>query len=510
MTMLRSDNGMQPIPYSMSGKLWVVRKIESAGSTKFVLMNQKGEIVNDCAEGVNRVWTPEIRFKVARSGHRNLQSASMSSITTKVHPLVNENNTYRAELPKFENLSPNTTKIINASAVEYSDFWKPVNQNNNKYFVMDPTVYTNEQLGELNEDKLLEIYDNYNINPYVHNIRGNWKAKKSWAYLTGRYHSYEPNTRDDGYFTSFTPFYTYNNGWAINSQAINQYSPTKWTFASEVTQYAPQGVELENKDALNRRSSAQYGYKYTLPTAVASNTAYKELGYDGFEDYPSLQLSLAERGSVNHFSFVDAFSLENSSMVTDKEAHTGRKSIEVKPSKSVSLIKKLDDVNPDIVEDCEDGTVNPPLTDATINNITPINGAVCFGRTGVGKRFLITGSSNQTIRYNLKTVLGEYAELVSTTISVVDSETNAVIFDKYTISENTGEKEYNYNFTLGSSGKAYVEFSLCTGGCKTGPGDVLQDITVKGTFTLYKSDNTTLDYSQSVVSETSCDHIEGQ
>ncbi|SEC56868.1 hypothetical protein SAMN04489761_3350 [Tenacibaculum sp. MAR_2009_124] len=509
-TGFRFSGGLVPIPlpYVVSKKLWVIKKFAVAGSTKFLLMDQHGKLVNDCNVEDTKEWVENIHFKIGRSSHRNLQSASMASITTKQNPIVDQNNNYRSQLPSFLNNNPQETKIINASAVEYSDFWKPVNQNNNKYFVMDSSVYINEQFGELNEDKLLEIYDNYDINPYVHNIRGNWKAKKSWAYLTGRYHSNNPNTRSDGYFTSFAPFYSYNNGWEINSNAINQYSPTKWTFASEVTQYAPQGVELENKDALNRYSSAQYGYKYTLPTAVASNTGYKELGYDGFEDYGGIQNAEADVNSVDHFSFTDAYAVKGEGGITDTEAHTGRKSIEVKPSKSVSLIKKLNDVNPDVIEDCV--TTEIPISDAIIESITSRDG-VCYGnRRGGGKDFTISGTPGQNIKFNIKAYLGEYAEFVDTRIKITSSDFNQTLFQKQDTSENQGDKEYNYSFTIGSSGKAYVQFDVCTGNCKSGPGNILQDITVKGTFTLYKSDNTTLNYSQSVLNESACDTMIGE
>ncbi|SED04705.1 hypothetical protein SAMN04489761_4092 [Tenacibaculum sp. MAR_2009_124] len=461
------------IPLPTSEKLWIIRKKETSDLTKFILMNQEGEILNDCRGESGIASTARVFFKVGRSSHRNLQSASMASITTKQNPIVDQNNNYRSQLPSFLNNNPQETKIINASAVQYSDFWKPVNQNNNKYFVIDSSIYTNEQLGELNEDKLLEIYDNYDINPYVHNIRGNWKAKKSWAYLTGRYNSYEPNTRDDGYFTSFTPFYSYNNGWEINSNAINQHSSIKWTFASEVTQYAPQGVELENKDALNRYSSAQYGYKYTLPTAVASNTAYKELGYDGFEDYPSLQLSLAERRSVNHFSFVDAFSLESSSMVTDQEAHTGRKSIEVKPSKSVSLIKKLDDVNPNIVEDC----VDEPNGDITITDGgTPVD-IICHDDPFFSYRrvFTVVGNPNETVNYkiygNVSIGDSEHEGVMMTEVRTNGSTTSQTrtLLDTNVLEENAWTRSVKLN----TEGKSVITVAFCPILCENS-GNVLQ------------------------------------
>ncbi|MFT7900104.1 thrombospondin type 3 repeat-containing protein [Tenacibaculum ascidiaceicola] len=340
-------------------KAWVL----DVEGNEVILMKENGKVLNDCTEE-DRI-EHNMHFEVMRSGYRNLQNASMASITTKINPIVNDDTTYRQTLPSFYNVNPLNSKIINSSAVEYSDYWKPVNEKGNKYYVEELSMYQpypNAPEGNtdnVNKNALLSVYDKYNINPYVYNIRGDWRAKRSWAYLTGRHHSENVNTRDDGYFTSFTPFYKYGNGeWEINTEAIDKSSTNKWTFASEVTQYAPYGVELENKDALNRYSAAQYGYNYTLPTAVASNTMYKEIGFDGFEDYEEVK----ESGTSSHFSFRDIYGIDAYTMTTEKEAHTGRKSIEVTPNSKVSLIKNLKDVNTAEVQDCVSTNPCPPIT----------------------------------------------------------------------------------------------------------------------------------------------------
>ena len=99
----------------------------------------------------------------------------------------------------------------------------------------------------------------------------------------------------------------------------------KWTFASEVTQYNPYGQEIENRDALGRYSSALFGYNYRFPLAVASNTAYNELAYDGFEDY-----DFSNCGLSAHFNYQGALN-ENNITITNKYFHTGTKSIRVAP-----------------------------------------------------------------------------------------------------------------------------------------------------------------------------------
>jgi hypothetical protein len=169
-------------------------------------------------------------------------------------------------------------------------------------------------------------------NPYLYNILGNWRANKSYAYLTGRNYTIDPTPRKTGYFTDFSPFYVFTDGkWGMTTGTEFK----KWTFASQVTQYNPYGQEVENKDALNRYSSALYGYNNRFPVAVASNTKYSELASDGFEDY-----DLSECGTSSHFDFQGQLKV-NEVSVSTKQSHTGRKSLKIEPSKKAVVKKQV-------------------------------------------------------------------------------------------------------------------------------------------------------------------------
>jgi hypothetical protein len=85
-----------------------------------------------------------------------------------------------------------------------------------------------------------------------------------------------------------------------------------------VVEFSPFGQALETIDALNRYSSSMFGYNQTLPVAVAANTRYKQLGFDGFEDYNY------DNCSDNHFRLV------SDHIISDAESHTGRRSVRVK------------------------------------------------------------------------------------------------------------------------------------------------------------------------------------
>ena len=240
-------------------------------------------------------------FEVIRSGHRNLQSAGIMNVTLMQNPIFDNSNNLRTDLGGAFLASSNWVdwEIINAGAVDYSDYW-PVDC-------------------ECGVEPGLGIY-----NPYVINEKGVWRTKSSRTYLTGRNSYGDVTPRRQGFFTKFSPMYQLS--------ATNEWTKdfTDWTFVAEVTKYSPYGFELENADALNRYSAAQYGYNNTFPIAVGANTKYREIGFDGFEDrdFPGCPSSA-------HFQF------EDGELVKGK-AHTGLYSIKVPPASMLKLKKKLE------------------------------------------------------------------------------------------------------------------------------------------------------------------------
>lgn len=196
------------------------------------------------------------QFQIVRSGHRNLQSAGIMSITLMRNPIDNGTGGLVADLGNtFLNSSDWTEwRIINAGAVEYSDDWAAGCECG-----VDPGLEAN--------------------NPFRYNEKGVYRTKSSRTYLTGRNAQLDVTPRREGFFTSFSPMYRLLDVgvWTLDQNG--------WTFVAEVTQYSPYGFELENRDALDRHSAAQYGYNNTFPVAVGANSEYREIGFDGFEDH---------------------------------------------------------------------------------------------------------------------------------------------------------------------------------------------------------------------------------
>lgn len=306
-------------------KGWVV-KVDAAN---FQLINEKGLLIKN--DIINTA-----KIKVMRSGYRNMQMASMANVTSMTNPLYSydDNNNIRATKgnigsnPFMSATSGN--RIVNASAVLYNDIWPSQYECNLAKMTFNEKGLLKFEYENTNENDNEDDIDKRSYNPYLYNVLGNWRANKSYAYLTGRNYTIDPTPRKTGFYTDFYPFYVFaNNTWKITTGTFYD----KWTFASEVTQYNPAGQEIENKDALKRYSSALYGYNNRFPVAVASNTKYSELASDGFEDY-----NFSNCGAVSHFDFQGQLKTNNVS-ISDKQSHTGKKSLKIAPNQK-AIIKK--------------------------------------------------------------------------------------------------------------------------------------------------------------------------
>lgn len=251
------------------GKAWVV----TVGNDYISLVKVNGEPFYPTSG--------EFDTEIIRSGFRNMQAGSMASITTKANPINSlKTNVYAS--------------VLQASAIEYTNEW--------------PTVCSCFDDGNLTAS----------TNPYVLGIKGYWKPSRSYLHLSGRTQSNtngNSDIRKDGEFTSYNPFYK----WIPGGEWSKDYN--NWTYTSEVTRFSPYGQELENRDALGRYSSAKFGHKQTLPTAVAANAAYGEVYFDSFEDR-------SQQGAANCADEDFRVPLQQSQLSTEA-SHSGRYSAKV-------------------------------------------------------------------------------------------------------------------------------------------------------------------------------------
>lgn len=279
----------------------------------------------------NQVNISGITVKVLRSGRRNQQNTPIGNITSLKSPISGNAISVGQSI-----------EIINASAVEFTELAGLFCECDN----VPGTIY----------------------NPYIKGTLGNWRPLRSHLCLSGRTQTLvNDNTkvRNDGIFSVFNPFWTAAGGsdWNKNSSS--------WQFTSEVTTYSALGPELENKDALGRYSSAMYGYNNTLPTAVSSNTQYREIAFDGFEDYDF------DDCEKDHFSF----ELDYSANVVKDKSHTGRRSIKVAAGQTVSysntMLDCVDSNTPPNGGNCCDVNIGIG-TEANTYTANPIGGLAPF------------------------------------------------------------------------------------------------------------------------------------
>jgi hypothetical protein len=266
-----------------NGKDTLAYYTDNNGTPSFI--NRNGDLLGNLSKS-----------KVIRSGARNMPSTPVGTVVCLDNPIRSGSGTLQF------------TRVLNAGASEYNEQWKR---------------FCNCQGSD----------SATTTNPYLKGIAGNIRPLRSWTYLTGRTQSQTDNNlkvRRDGYFTdAFLPFWHYNTDSSIISRPLNP-DKTLWQYITEVTNYNPIGMEIENKDALQRYSMAQFGYGRNLPVATSNNSQYRESGYDGFEDYGFGDCQ------DDHFSWRPF-----KTNVTSEEAHTGRNSIKVGNGDNVIINKVI-------------------------------------------------------------------------------------------------------------------------------------------------------------------------
>lgn len=146
-------------------------------------------------------------------------------------------------------------------------------------------------------------FDKKRINPYVEGIWGNWRGDTSFVYYSSRSEQ-NPQTPADmriaGAYKGYKQFWNFGGEWASR----NYESLDVWSWNSVITQYNRKGYDVENKDPLQRYNAGLYGYNQQLPIAVANNSRYREIYFDGFEDYDYQSTSCQDDCSVpRHATF---------------------------------------------------------------------------------------------------------------------------------------------------------------------------------------------------------------
>ena len=252
------------------------------------------------------------------------------------------------------------------------------------------------------------------VNPYVSGNLGNWRTDRSFTYHTLRQNqsmTAAADVRGGGYFAGYTPFWAVPVSSTAPWTQTTQLSPAAefWQWTSQATGYGSSGAEVENRVPATlvpymAYSSALYGYHNLLATAVVANARYREIAYDGFEDYYSQ--AVTNNCYRDHFRFEG---YENS--VVTEAAHTGKYSLKVPAQTTYTLSRDLVAAHvprstrnvPYVLESGDFlGLYSPPANSTDYKFVVSFwakpaaAGAEEFDYTGIGFTFT-TGTGNYSV-----------------------------------------------------------------------------------------------------------------
>jgi len=171
-------------------------------------------------------------------------------------------------------------------------------------------------------------------NPYLYGLAGNWRSSRSYAYYDDRKETdplQDISLRTAGTVSIFKTFWKFS-GNGLQGMPDNSPDTSRWVWNSELTLVNRKGLELENHDPLGRYNAGLYGYDDALPVAVAQNARYREIAFEGFEDYDFGGNPCDAACSVPR-SFDFSFYKDKLDMT---QQHTGRYSLRVDTSAGIS------------------------------------------------------------------------------------------------------------------------------------------------------------------------------
>ncbi len=243
-------------------------------------VNDDGELtyytfINGITHEANTNWRFRGGSRVqVRNPDQSISIIDPLSLSNPGH--VDRTNAFAPELDQF---------VISAEASEFS-----------RYFPHDLTL-----------EGLVDAPSSYNLVAPFESNTTILKPVNSYAYNVQRKKgSDEPVTGDrvytnaGTYLTTFAPF-----DWHSSTH------PDAWVLSNHVSEYSPQGVALQDNNAIGISSATLNGYHGRLPACTAVNAKRTDIYYQSFEDTGMPRYT-------------------NSNFTSGTFAHTGRKSMAVK------------------------------------------------------------------------------------------------------------------------------------------------------------------------------------
>jgi len=209
-----------------------------------------------------------VSFRIVRSGKRNMLEDRIASYVSLADPL----STGKLKLDL-------TTKVVQASAVEYRERWYI----DNDAIKRVRTVIDPETCIAVDVDDSSGVWEK-NINVYRKGLLGNFRTYRNMVFYDERVEfdsTGTTNLMDNGVLKNFKSYWNFNASNKLFPDTIS----SQWVWNSRIRRVNSKGMELEVMDALGVFTSAQYGYGKNLPVAISKNARSQEMYFDSFEDY---------------------------------------------------------------------------------------------------------------------------------------------------------------------------------------------------------------------------------
>lgn len=296
----------------------------------------------------------DVKATIVRSGAKNMLTETIQNYSAMSTPF-NTDGSLRDTLNKVINISAKTFRSLQAMLPKYD--WQ---YNQNDWDSLNPYL-----AGSIGIPKLYREYSFHKDRNYTsptNRDKGLFTAMTFWSanampmectpilrYCLSRYSDSGRTNATDPYDVVFA-YYDYISpefGSGYNLFSPNGMADQNWIVSREITKWSPWGQELENKDATNNYTTAQYGYNHQFPIAIAQNAKMHDILSEGFEDYKMLQAksrlldnfispfqSMATRTNLSNHYDVNGSAFSNGMSLVNHIAHTGLYSLQTTGSGS--------------------------------------------------------------------------------------------------------------------------------------------------------------------------------
>lgn len=304
------------------GSEGITGSFEAGSVTKdFIFIDKKGKLFTK--NGVS--------FRIVRSGKRNNLGLTVFSASSMSAPVK-----YKKLAAPYDSLKVNSsTKVVAASAMDLKEKWQTDNDVFNRI-----QYYTNcsVELDSLSCNGILEK----TINPYIKGLVGNFRPQRSYTYYGDREGADTLSAtaiRRNGGIRNFIAYWKFN---PVTSMLQPDSAATKWVWNSELMKVNAKGQELETRDALNRYTTAQYGFNKNLPVALVQNARNGQSFSEGFEDYTYEETINKSQLNPCTQKYIDFSGLDGSGIVNAAtegiRAHTGSSVLKVNANTTVTKL----------------------------------------------------------------------------------------------------------------------------------------------------------------------------